>query len=152
MLYLALVLAFSLPACSLASAEETFRSITFEQAQTAALQEKKIVLIDFFTTWCVPCKKLDETTWKDEAVGKYRAAVDTRNRLNPDFVIIARTDAFGAVGGSLEEAIKRGRAYADAGVDLVWPELSSPDRQPAEASWGAEGTFSIGLAPAQLQG
>ena len=70
---------------------------------------------------------------QDEAVGKYRAAVDTRNRLNPDFVIIARTDAFGAVGGSLEEAIRRGRAYADAGVDLVWPELSSPDRAPAEA-------------------
>jgi isocitrate lyase len=69
----------------------------------------------------------------DQAVGKYRAAVDTRDRLNPDFVIIARTDAFGAVGGSLDEAIRRGRAYADAGVDLVWPELSSPDREPAVA-------------------
>ena len=69
----------------------------------------------------------------EDAVGKYRAAVDTRNHLNPDFVIIARTDAFGAVGGSLEEAIRRGRAYADAGVDLVWPELSSPDREPAVA-------------------
>ncbi|HEX9819836.1 MAG TPA: isocitrate lyase/PEP mutase family protein [Methylomirabilota bacterium] len=69
----------------------------------------------------------------DQAVGKYRAAVDTRNRLNPDFVIIARTDAYGAVGGSLEEAIRRGRAYADAGVDLVWPELSSPEREPAVA-------------------
>jgi isocitrate lyase len=69
----------------------------------------------------------------DQAVGKYRAAVDTRNRSNPDFVIIARTDAYGAVGGSLEEAIRRGRAYADAGVDLVWPELSSPDREPAIA-------------------
>jgi isocitrate lyase len=69
----------------------------------------------------------------DQAVGKYRAAVDTRDRLNPDFVIIARTDAFGAVGGSLDEAIRRGRAYADAGVDLVWPELSSPEREPAVA-------------------
>jgi isocitrate lyase len=69
----------------------------------------------------------------DQAVGKYRAAVDTRNSLNPDFVIIARTDAYGAVGGSLEEAIRRGRAYADAGVDLVWPELSSADREPAVA-------------------
>ena len=69
----------------------------------------------------------------DQAVGKYRAAVDTRNALNPDFVIIARTDAYGAVGGSLDEAIRRGRAYADAGVDLVWPELSSPDREPAVA-------------------
>lgn len=69
----------------------------------------------------------------EQAVGKYRAAVDTRDRLNPDFVIIARTDAFGAVGGSLDEAIRRGRAYADAGVDLVWPELSSPEREPAVA-------------------
>jgi len=70
---------------------------------------------------------------EDQAVGKYRAAVDTRDRMNPDFVIIARTDAFGAVGGSLEETIRRGRAYADAGVDLVWPELSSADRGPAVA-------------------
>jgi isocitrate/methylisocitrate lyase len=68
---------------------------------------------------------------REEASGKYRAAIDERNRLDRDFVIIARTDAFGAVGGSMEEAIWRGRAYADAGVDLVWAELSSSDRAPA---------------------
>src|SRR5213594_245924 len=56
---------------------------------------------------------------REEAIGKYSAAVDVRNRLDPEFVIIARTDAFGAVGGSLDEAIWRGRAYADAGADLV---------------------------------
>jgi isocitrate lyase len=48
-------------------------------------------------------------------------------------VIIARTDAYGAVGGSLEEAIRRGRAYADAGVDSVWCELSNASREPAVA-------------------
>jgi len=69
----------------------------------------------------------------EEALGKYRAAVDTRNRLDRDFVLIARTDAYGAVGGSLEEAIRRGRAYADAGVDLVWAELSNAAREPAIA-------------------
>jgi isocitrate lyase len=68
---------------------------------------------------------------REEALGKYRAAVETRNGLDRDFVLIARTDAFGAVGGSLEEAIWRGRAYADAGVDLVWCELSSSSREPA---------------------
>ena len=68
---------------------------------------------------------------REEAIGKYRAAVETRNRLNPDFVLIARTDAYGAVGGSMEEAIWRGRAYADAGVDLVWAELSNASREPA---------------------
>ncbi len=70
---------------------------------------------------------------REEAIGKFRAAVDVRNRLDPDFVLIARTDAYGAVGGSLEEAIWRGRAYADAGVDLVWAEFSGPEREPAIA-------------------
>jgi isocitrate lyase len=70
---------------------------------------------------------------REEAVGKFRAAVDARNCLDADFVLIARTDAYGAVGGSLEEAIWRGRAYADAGVDLVWCELSGAAREPAIA-------------------
>jgi len=70
---------------------------------------------------------------REEAAGKFRAAVEERNRLDPEFVLIARSDAFGAVGGSLEEAIWRGRAYADAGVDLVWCEFSGPDRAPAVA-------------------
>jgi hypothetical protein len=42
-----------------------------------------------------------------EAVGKFRAAVAERDRLDREFVLIARTDALGAVGGSLEEAIAR---------------------------------------------
>src|SRR5207245_6416102 len=62
---------------------------------------------------------------REEAIGKYRAALAERDRLDRDFVVIARTDAYGAVGGSMEEAIWRGRAYADAGVDLVWCELSN---------------------------
>jgi len=70
---------------------------------------------------------------REEAVGKFKAAAQERDRLDPDFVLIARTDAYGAVGGSLEEAIWRGRAYADAGVDLVWCEFSKPDRGPAIA-------------------
>jgi 2-methylisocitrate lyase-like PEP mutase family enzyme len=64
----------------------------------------------------------------EEATGKYRAAIDVRDELDPDFVIMARTDARGAVGGSLEEAIRRGRAYLDAGVDILYVEaLQSRD-------------------------
>ncbi len=68
---------------------------------------------------------------REEAVGKFRAAIAERDRLDRDFVVIARTDAYGAVGGSMEEAIWRGRAYADAGADLVWCELSNSAREPA---------------------
>jgi 2-methylisocitrate lyase-like PEP mutase family enzyme len=59
----------------------------------------------------------------DEAVGKFRAAVDMRNELDSDFVIMARTDARTAVGGSLDEVIRRAKAYReDAGVDLIYVE------------------------------
>lgn len=50
---------------------------------------------------------------KEEMVGKIKAACDAR--IDPDFLIIARTDAHG------EEAIERGRAYVEAGADMVKP-------------------------------
>jgi 2-methylisocitrate lyase-like PEP mutase family enzyme len=58
----------------------------------------------------------------EEAVGKVRAAVDARNELDPDFVLIARTDARGASGGSLDEAIRRANAFLGAGADLAFIE------------------------------
>ena len=52
----------------------------------------------------------------EEMVQKLRAAIDTRREM----LIIARTDARGQAG--LEEAIRRGRMYADAGADIVFIE------------------------------
>jgi carboxyvinyl-carboxyphosphonate phosphorylmutase len=54
----------------------------------------------------------------DEMAQKVRAAVDARQ--DPDFVIIARTDA-NAVNG-LEDALRRGRAYREAGADIIFIE------------------------------
>jgi 2-methylisocitrate lyase-like PEP mutase family enzyme len=58
----------------------------------------------------------------EEAVGKYRAAAQARDEIDPDFVLIARTDARGAHGGSLDEAIRRANAYLAAGADLAFVE------------------------------
>jgi 2-methylisocitrate lyase-like PEP mutase family enzyme len=58
----------------------------------------------------------------EEAVGKFRAAAKVRDELDPDFVLIARTDARGVVGGSVDEVIRRGNAYLEAGADMVFPE------------------------------
>jgi 2-methylisocitrate lyase-like PEP mutase family enzyme len=58
----------------------------------------------------------------EEAVGKYRAACDVRDQLDPDFVIMARTDARGAVGGGMDEVLRRGHAYLEAGVDVFYVE------------------------------
>lgn len=68
---------------------------------------------------------------QDEAVGKIRAACDVRDERNEDFVIIARTDARGAVDGSLTDAIQRVNAYVDAGADVAFVE-GPTDREEIE--------------------
>ncbi|MBI4499490.1 MAG: isocitrate lyase/PEP mutase family protein [Chloroflexi bacterium] len=55
---------------------------------------------------------------RPEMVQKVRAAV--RARQDPDLVIIARTDARDPHG--IADAIARGRAYAEAGADMVFVE------------------------------
>ncbi len=52
----------------------------------------------------------------EEHAGKVKACLDTRK--SDDFLIIARTEALIA-GWGMEEALMRGRAYADAGADFV---------------------------------
>lgn len=55
---------------------------------------------------------------REEFAGKVRAAVDARR--DPDFVIIARTDAIAVAG--LEEAVARGEAALTAGADMLFIE------------------------------
>jgi len=54
----------------------------------------------------------------NEMVQKVKAAVDAR--LDPDFIIIARTDAAGTHG--VDEAIRRLNLYAEAGADCMYAD------------------------------
>ena len=62
-------------------------------------------------------------------VEKVRAAVEARTQ--PDFVIIARTDARAVEG--LERALRRGRMYRDAGADVLFIEALTSEAE-AEAA------------------
>jgi 2-methylisocitrate lyase-like PEP mutase family enzyme len=65
---------------------------------------------------------------KGQAVDKIKAAVDART--DPDFVLIARSDAIGVT--SLEDALDRAQAYAEAGADLLFlPYLRVQDTKRA---------------------
>jgi isocitrate lyase len=66
---------------------------------------------------------------REDARARFEAAVDAKQ--SDDTVIIARTDAYGSANGDWDEHLKRGRIYADAGVDLVWPEMPDPSREDA---------------------
>ncbi|MCI3953548.1 MAG: carboxyvinyl-carboxyphosphonate phosphorylmutase [Burkholderiales bacterium] len=61
----------------------------------------------------------------DEAVGKLKAALEAR--CDPDFIIMARTDAIAATGGGFDEAVRRGKAYARAGCDMLFAEFPTAE-------------------------
>lgn len=52
-------------------AAEGFSKLNYKQALEQAASQKKWVFIDFYTTWCGPCKMMDDTTFKDPDVVKW---------------------------------------------------------------------------------
>ena len=62
---------------------------------------------------------------REEAVARYRAAVDAKNEIDPDFVIMAQCYARNAINGGMAETMKRLRLYEkEAGVD--WVQFEAP--------------------------
>lgn len=77
----------------------------------------------------------------DEAVAKIRACAEARQ--DPDFVINARTDAL-AVGG-IEEVIRRGNAYLDAGATMVFIDGMTSKDLAQQAVRGIRGPVAINV-------
>ena len=69
-----------------------------------------------------------EVVPREQAIARYRAAVDMKNELDPAFVVMAQCYARDAVNGGLDECLQRLAAYeAEGGVD--WVQLESPHSQ-----------------------
>jgi methylisocitrate lyase len=60
-----------------------------------------------------------------EMCAKLRAAV--RARSDPDFLIVARTDARAVEG--FDAAVRRAEAYLDAGADAIFPEALESEKE-----------------------
>lgn len=77
----------------------------------------------------------------EEMVGKIKAAADART--DPDFVINARTDAASVCG--IDEAIRRGNAYLEAGADMVFVESPQSVEEITRAIREIRGPVSINM-------
>ncbi len=51
----------------------------YDKALSLASQEDKLLFIDFYTTWCAPCKKLDKLVFQNDSI---------KNLLGKDFVLL----------------------------------------------------------------
>ncbi|MDE1007062.1 MAG: isocitrate lyase/PEP mutase family protein [Paraburkholderia fungorum] len=92
----------------------------------------------------------------EDMVRKIKVAVEAR--VDPDFQIVARTDARTSLG--IDEALRRGEAYARAGADILF--IESPETQEELEKIGqafdkpllvniVEGGRTPQLTPAELQ-
>ena len=93
------------------NARRTIR--TFERIGMAALHIED-------QTFPKRCGHLNDKTLisKDEMVHKIRVIKDAQN--DPDFVVIARTDAIASEG--FDAAMERSHAYLEAGADVIFVE------------------------------
>ena len=79
----------------------------------------------------------------DEMAGKVKACAAARDRLDPDFIINARTDVFAALG--LAEAIQRCNVYLDAGADLAFIDGIKTRADVERAVREVKGPLSVNL-------
>ncbi len=79
----------------------------------------------------------------EEMVSKLKAALDARS--DPDFVIMARTDAL-AVNG-IDDAIYRARLYRDAGADLIFVEAPESVEQMKRIVREAKAPHMVNMLP-----
>lgn len=56
---------------AIAFGQTNFRDLIYEQALETAKAEKKFVFLDFYTTWCGPCKKMLAEVFPLKKVGDY---------------------------------------------------------------------------------
>jgi thioredoxin-related protein len=73
-----------------------FEHGTFAEALAKAKKENKMLFVDFYTTWCGPCKKMSKTIFTQKEVGDY---------YNKNFISL-KIDAEKGEGPKLAEANK----------------------------------------------
>lgn len=121
------------------SAKLTIINQDYEQAKLESKKQHKLLLIDFFTTWCIPCKYLDEAVFKNThlseqlaknfVVLKYDAEKDKSHQLSlkyhirmyPSTVVLNENqlvvNRMYGTGGSDQDMAKNYMAFINTAIE-----------------------------------
>lgn len=97
-----------------------FHDLAFDVALERAKEQEKVVFVDFFTTWCGPCKQLDATTWKNDDVvrwlGENTVALKLDAEVETELANHFRVSAYPTMIFVAPDGTERGRivGYRDA--------------------------------------
>ena len=51
-----------------------FSALSFEQALAQSRAQDKLLLVDVSASWCPPCQKMEQTTWREPKVAAWLGA------------------------------------------------------------------------------
>ncbi len=69
--YFLFVVLFCLSACAGVTAQGIRFCATYEEARQLATEQRKLLFIDFYTSWCGPCKMMLKEVFPQQEVGDY---------------------------------------------------------------------------------
>lgn len=126
--------------CTIAAMAQTdFRPLSYQEAVTAAKAEKKMVFIDFYTSWCGPCKMMLKNVFPQKSVGDYLNArfvcikIDAEKgegvELAKRYRVMAYPTFVGIDAEEKEVMRKEGGASADDFIVEI-ERLINPDKSP----------------------
>lgn len=131
---------------------------SYDEALKAAAASKKVVMIDFFTDWCVWCKRLDQDTYSDKQVAEFAAQklvplkldaekegaeLAKKNNVSgyPTILFLSgQGEVVGRIGGYMKPEpflaeVKKILATAEELPEILATLKSNPDDGPANAKF-----------------
>ncbi|MGH7242491.1 MAG: thioredoxin family protein [Phycisphaerales bacterium] len=127
---LASLLAIAFGVAVRADLPPSFSDLTLEAAQKQVAGTDKLLLMKFTADWCMPCKAMDQTTWRDDKVVAWvkehgvaiEVDVEKQREVSKTYQISAMPTMVMLKGGT---EIARKTGYTDAEQTLKWLEEAS---------------------------